>query len=115
MVKPTAKLQAMNRPSDSSSSGIDPRIGTWKTSTTWLGLKDGAIDLKAFNPGVPDEVKTAVEERKKTIIDGSAPIWKGPIKDNTGKEVVAKDTVADDGFLHGIKFYVEGVQGKVPG
>ena len=89
--------------------------GTWKTSTTWLGLKDGAIDLKAFNPGVPDEVKTAVEERKKTIIDGSAPIWKGPIKDNTGKEVVAKDTVADDGFLHGIKFYVEGVQGKVPG
>jgi basic membrane protein A len=89
--------------------------GTWKSSTTWLGLKDNAIDLKAFNPNVPAEVKTLVEERKKTIIDGSAPIWKGPIKDNTGKEQVAKDTVADDAFLHNVKFYVEGVQGKVPG
>ncbi|HWZ48370.1 MAG TPA: BMP family ABC transporter substrate-binding protein, partial [Herbaspirillum sp.] len=89
--------------------------GTWKTSTTWLDLKDNAIDLKAFNANVPDAVKTLVAERKKTIIDGSAPIWKGPIKDNTGKEQIPKDTVADDGFLHGIKFYVEGVQGKVPG
>jgi basic membrane protein A len=89
--------------------------GTWKTGTTWLGLKDNAIDLKAFNADVPADVQTAVNDRKKTIIDGSAPIWKGPIKDNTGKEVIAKDVVADDGFLHGIKFYVEGVQGKVPG
>jgi basic membrane protein A len=89
--------------------------GTWKTGTTWLGLKDNAIDLKAFNADVPADVQTAVDDRKKTIIDGSTPIWKGPIKDNTGKEVIAKDVVADDGFLHGIKFYVEGVQGKVPG
>lgn len=89
--------------------------GSWKTGTTWLGLKDNAIDLKAFNENVPAAVRTLVEERKKTIIDGSAPIWKGPIKDNTGKEVIAKDVVADDAFLHGIKFYVEGVQGKVPG
>ena len=89
--------------------------GSWKTGTAWLGLKEGAIDLKAFNPNVPADIKTLVEERKKTIIDGTAPIWKGPIKDNTGKEAIAKDTVADDAFLHGIKFYVEGVEGKVPG
>ena len=60
-------------------------------------------------------MKSLVEERKKGIVDGSAPIWKGPIKDNAGKEVLGKDAVADDGFLHGIKFYVEGVDGKVPG
>ncbi|ALU91340.1 BMP family ABC transporter substrate-binding protein [Herbaspirillum rubrisubalbicans] len=89
--------------------------GTWKSSTSWIGLKDNGIDLAAFNPELPAEVKTLVEERKKAIIDGSAPIWKGPIKDNTGKEVLGKDAVADDGFLHGIKFYVEGVDGKVPG
>ncbi|WP_288409132.1 BMP family ABC transporter substrate-binding protein [uncultured Herbaspirillum sp.] len=89
--------------------------GTWKSSTSWIGLKDNGIDLAAFNPELPADVKTLVEERKKAIIDGSAPIWKGPIKDNTGKEVLGKDAVADDGFLHGIKFYVEGVDGKVPG
>ncbi|MEO6918723.1 MAG: BMP family ABC transporter substrate-binding protein [Collimonas sp.] len=89
--------------------------GSWKTGTSWIGLKDEGIDLGAFNPSLPDDVKALVAERKKGIIDGSAPIWKGPIIDNTGKEVVAKDAVADDAFLHGIKFYVQGVEGKVPG
>jgi simple sugar transport system substrate-binding protein len=35
--------------------------------------------------------------------------------DNTGKEILKKDEVADDKFLSGIKFYVKGVEGKVPG
>lgn len=89
--------------------------GTWKTGTSWLGLKDNGIDLGGFNPALPDDVKALVAERKKAIIDGSGPIWKGPVVDNTGKEVVAKDVVPDDGFLHGITFYVKGVEGKVPG
>ncbi|EJN08975.1 BMP family ABC transporter substrate-binding protein [Herbaspirillum sp. YR522] len=89
--------------------------GTWKTGTTWLGLKEGGIDLGAYNADLPADVKSLLDERKKGIVDGSAPIWKGPIKDNTGKEVLAKDAVADDAFLHGVKFYVEGVDGKVPG
>jgi len=89
--------------------------GSWKTGFSWNGLKENGIDLGAFNAAVPDDVKALVETRKKGIADGSAPIWKGPIKDNTGKEVVAKDAVANDDFLHGIKFYVEGVDGKVPG
>jgi len=89
--------------------------GSWKSSTSWIGLKENGIDLAAFNPELPADVKSLVEERKKGIVDGSAPIWKGPIKDNAGKEVLGKDAVADDGFLHGIKFYVEGVEGKIPG
>ncbi|KFL21124.1 Purine-binding protein BAB2_0673 precursor [Ralstonia pickettii] len=87
----------------------------WKPETVWWGLKEGAIDLGAYNAVVPEDVKTLVETRKKGIIDGSAPIWKGPLKDNTGKEVLPADKVADDGFLHGIKFYVDGVEGKIPG
>jgi simple sugar transport system substrate-binding protein len=73
------------------------------------------IDLKGFNTVVPDDVKALVEERKKGVIDGTAPIWKGPLKDNAGKEQLTKDQVADDNFLHNIKFYVEGVEGNVPG
>ncbi|MBB6590793.1 BMP family ABC transporter substrate-binding protein [Ralstonia solanacearum] len=87
----------------------------WKSGSTWWGLKEGAIDLGAFNPVVPEDVKALVESKKKGVIDGSAPIWKGPIKDNTGQEVLPAGKVADDGFLHGIKFYVEGVEGKIPG
>ena len=87
----------------------------WKNSTIWWGLKEGMIDLKGFNAVVPEDVKALVEERKKGIVDGSAPIWKGPIKDNAGKEQVAGGAVADDAFLHNVKFYVEGVEGNVPG
>ena len=87
----------------------------WKPETIWWGLKEGMIDLGAYNAVVPEDVKALVETKKKGIIDGSASIWKGPLKDNTGKEVLPADKVADDGFLHGIKFYVEGVEGKIPG
>ncbi|MDP3084198.1 MAG: BMP family ABC transporter substrate-binding protein, partial [Rubrivivax sp.] len=46
--------------------------------------------------------------------DGSFSIWKGPIVGQDGKEVLAKDAVADDKFLGGVNFYVKGVEGKVP-
>lgn len=87
----------------------------WQTGSTWWGLKEGMIDLKHYNATLPEDVKKLLEERRQGVIDGSRPIWKGPLKDNTGKEVLGKDIVADDKFLHEIKFYVEGVDGKVPG
>lgn len=89
--------------------------GSWKSGSTWWGLKENMIDLKAFNATLSDDVKKLIAERRQGVIDGTAPIWKGPIRDNTGKEVLGKDAVADDKFLHEIKFYVEGVEGKIPG
>ena len=56
----------------------------------------------------------AMQQVKAGLKDGTLSIWKGPIADNTGKEVLAKDAVADDKFLLGINFYVKGVQGKLP-
>jgi simple sugar transport system substrate-binding protein len=41
-------------------------------------------------------------------------VFKGPIVDSTGKEVLAKDVVADDAWKGAIGFYVKGVEGKVP-
>ena len=64
---------------------------------------------------VPADLKAKVEAAKAGLKDGTLAIWKGPVADNTGKEVLAKDAVADDQFLGGIKFFVKGVEGKVPG
>ena len=64
---------------------------------------------------MPADIKTKVEEVKKGLADGSFVIWKGPIAGQDGKEVLAKDVVADDKFLGGVNFYVKGVEGKVPG
>ncbi|WP_332814253.1 BMP family ABC transporter substrate-binding protein [Ramlibacter sp.] len=94
----------------------DALEGTWKgNEQAWWGVKEGAIDMVSIAEDVPEETKKKIEEVKAGLKDGSFAIWKGPIKDNAGKEVLAKDQVADDKFLGGINFYVQGVEGKVPG
>ncbi|CAN5375394.1 BMP family ABC transporter substrate-binding protein [soil metagenome] len=90
--------------------------GKWTGGTSaWWGVKEGAIDLVSIAADVPDETKKRIDEVKAGLKDGSFSIWKGPIMDNTGKELLAKDVVADDKFLGGLKTYVKGVEGKVPG
>ena len=90
--------------------------GGWKGGTgIWWGVKEGAIDIVSISDKVPAEVKAKVEATKAGLKDGSFVIWKGPITGSDGKEVLAKGAVADDKFLGGVKFYVKGVEGKVPG
>ena len=89
--------------------------GKWATGQTWWGVKEGAIDLVSLAADVPEEAKQALDDVKAGLKAGSYHIWKGPISDNTGKEVLAKDAVADDKFLGGVNFFVKGVEGKVPG
>ena len=94
----------------------DALEGSWQGNTqSWWGVKEGAIDMVSIAEDVPADAKKKVEEVKAGLKDGSFVIWKGPIVGQDGKEVVAKDAVADDKFLGGINFYVKGVEGKVPG
>jgi basic membrane protein A and related proteins len=92
----------------------DALEGKWSTGKAWWGVKEGAIDFVSVADDVPEATKTRLAAVKAGLKDGSFVIWKGPIVDNTGKEVLAKDAVADDGFLGGIKFFVKGVEGQVP-
>ena len=89
--------------------------GKWTTGASWWGVKEGAIDIVSIADDVPADIKTKVADVKKGLADGSFSIWKGPLVDNAGKEILAKDAVADDKFLGGVNFYVKGVEGKVPG
>ncbi|MES2839147.1 MAG: BMP family ABC transporter substrate-binding protein [Pseudomonadota bacterium] len=92
----------------------DALDGTWATGGVWWGVKEGAIDMVSVAEDVPAEVKAKVDTVRAGLKDGSFSIWKGPIVGQDGKEVLAKDVVADDKFLGGVKFYVKGVEGKVP-
>jgi basic membrane protein A and related proteins len=94
----------------------DALEGKWKGGeASWWGVKEGAIDIVSISDKVPAELKAKVEAVKAGLKDGSYKIWKGPITGADGKEILAKDAVADDKFLGGINFYVKGVEGKVPG
>ena len=92
----------------------DALAGNWSTGKAWWGVKEGAIDLVSIADDVPAELKAKVDTVKAGLKDGSFVIWKGPILDQSGKELMARDVVADDAFLGGIKFFVKGVEGKLP-
>ena len=90
--------------------------GTWKGGgASWWGVKEGAIDMVSVAADVPEDAKKKLDEVKAGLKDGTYTIWKGPIMSNEGKEMLAKDVVADDKFLGGLATYVKGVEGKVPG
>jgi basic membrane protein A and related proteins len=89
--------------------------GTWTTGSSWLGVKDGVIDLVSVADDIPAELKAKLEEAKSGLKAGTLQIWKGPIAGNDGKEILAEGAVADDAFLSGVNFYIKGVEGKVPG
>jgi len=89
--------------------------GKWETGQSWWGVKEGAIDFVSVAADVPEDAKKKLEEVKAGLKAGTFHPWTGPIVGQDGKEVLAKDAKADDKFLGGIKFYVKGVEGKVPG
>ena len=94
----------------------DALDGTWKGgSGSWWGVKEGAIDLVSISDQVPAEAKAKVEAVKAGLKNGSYVIWKGPMTGSDGKPVLKDGEVADDKFLGGVKFYVKGVEGQVPG
>jgi basic membrane protein A len=87
---------------------------TWKTEVTKWGTKEGMNDIVKIADFVPAEAKAEVEKIKAGLKDGSFAVFKGPIVDNKGKEVLAKDAVADDAWKGAINFYVKGVEGSIP-
>jgi basic membrane protein A len=88
--------------------------GKWETGQAWWGVKEGAIDLVSLADSVPAAAKEKIATIKASLKDGSLAIWKGPLSDQSGKEMLKAGETADDKFLHGITFYVKGVQGKPP-
>lgn len=89
--------------------------GKWQPAQSWWGVKEGAIDLVGVAADVPQEAKDALDTVRNGLKDGSFSIWKGPIADQNGKEVLAAGQTAGDQFLRGIHFFVKGVEGTIPG
>jgi len=93
----------------------DALDGTWASGpNTWWGVKEGAIDLVEISDKVPAESREQVEKIKAGLKDGSFHVFKGPLVTNDGKTMLKEGETADDKFLHEIKWFVKGVDAKVP-
>jgi len=88
--------------------------GTWKSHDTWGGLASGMVKLAPFNPAMPKDVVEAADKVRDDIIAGKLNPFAGPIKDQSGKEILAAGKNFSDGEILGMNFYVEGVQGNLP-
>ncbi|MEG4585122.1 BMP family ABC transporter substrate-binding protein [Microcoleus sp. MOSTC5] len=79
------------------------------------GLKDGFLKLSPYGSAVMAEAKKDADAAKSKFLDGSMVIYKGEIKDNTGKVVIAegKDYKQQDAELEKMNWLASGVIGKV--
>lgn len=87
--------------------------GTWKSEQLWWGMKENAVSLAPISPSVPKDLVQLVEKAKSEIIAGKLLVFKGVIKDQTGKIVLPEGKTFTDGELLGMNFFVEGVQGNL--
>jgi basic membrane protein A and related proteins len=78
------------------------------------GLKDGFVKVSDYGPAVGEKAKQAAEASKAKFMDGSMVIYKGELKDNTGKVVVPAgvEMKQKDPELEKMNWLVEGVIGS---
>lgn len=92
----------------------DVLAGKWKSSGYWWGVREGAVNIADFGADTPADVRKLAEERRDAIKSGKLHPFAGPLKDQSGKELVAAGKTLDDGALHSMNTYVEGVEGSIP-
>ena len=84
--------------------------GTWKTSSVWLGMKEGIVQIAPYGPGVTDAAREAADKVKAGIIAGTLHPFAGPISDQKGNQKVAAGATIPDEELLKLDWYVQGVQ-----
>jgi simple sugar transport system substrate-binding protein len=80
------------------------------------GLKEGFVKMSPYGPAVAEETRKKADEARAKLTDGSLVIYKGPLKDNTGKVVIAAgvERPQTDIELEKMSYLVDGVVGKIP-
>lgn len=80
------------------------------------GLKEGFVKMSAYGPAVSADAKKDADAVKEKFMTSDFVIFKGPLKDNTGKELYkdGESHVQTDPTLEGMNYLVEGVVGKAP-
>jgi simple sugar transport system substrate-binding protein len=78
------------------------------------GLKEGIVRVSDYNQVVTEAVRKQADAAKDKFMSGGMIVYKGPIKDNTGRVVIAagKEHVQTDIWLESMDWLVEGVIGS---
>ena len=79
------------------------------------GFKEGFIKMSEYGPAVSEETKLAANAAKAKLTSGELVIFKGPLKDNRGKELVAlgAQQLQTAIELERMDYLVDGVKGSL--
>jgi basic membrane lipoprotein Med (substrate-binding protein (PBP1-ABC) superfamily) len=89
--------------------------GTWKSQVYVGTLQDKGTGMAPINPAASSEAVAAADAAIAGLTDGSIVPFTGPLKDNTGKEVLkAGEKWEGVEVLDNMTFLVEGVDGTIP-
>lgn len=86
---------------------------TWKPTPMWWGVAQNTVNLEAFGPGVPAQVRSKALAVREAIRTGRLHPFTGPIADQTGKVVLPAGRVFTDAALSKMNFYVQGVESSL--
>ena len=87
--------------------------GNWESQSLWYGIKEGVTDIAPFNPAIPADIQTLVENKKAQLKAGEIQVFTGPIKDQQGTVRVSAEQSLSDEDLKGMNWHVEGVESKL--
>ena len=91
------------------------QAGTWKSGSVWGGVREGMIRVGDFGSKVPPAVQQEVLARQKDIAAGKLHPFHAAqaVRDNEGREVIARGQTLSDAQILGMNWLAEGVQGKL--
>ncbi|MFM8389670.1 MAG: BMP family ABC transporter substrate-binding protein [Actinomycetota bacterium] len=87
--------------------------GTWVAGNYYGDMADGHIVLAPLGKSVSEETRALIAEKTKEVVGNSGVMFTGPLKDNTGKEILADGVQATYEQLMAMDYLVEGIDGKV--
>ncbi len=87
--------------------------GTWTSQQSWDGMAEGAVTMAPY-ANMPDDVAKMAAETQAAIAAGTLHPFTGPITKQDGTVVGESGKPLSDGEIHGMNWYVKGVDDKLP-
>ena len=88
--------------------------GTWTSTDTWAGIKDGEVVMAPYT-NMPDDVKAMAEATEAKIKSGELNPFKGPVYKQDGTLAAKEGEAVPDKDILSMNWYVKGIDDKVPG
>jgi simple sugar transport system substrate-binding protein len=88
--------------------------GKFEGVNHWIGFADDAIEMVGWSSDLTSDQRAELDSTVEGIRTGQINPFTGPIRNQSGKEIVADGQVMTDSEIQGINWLVEGVEGDLP-